>query len=77
MTISENGISEPVIRDSTGPAISADVYQNESLPIVNDFINTYHSDNNYVFCPDLASSHYAKNTQEWLHDRGTILYPKV
>ena len=76
MTISENGISEPVIRDSIGPAINADVYQNECLPFVNDFINTYHNDNNYVFWPDLASSHYAKTTQEWLHDRGINFVPK-
>jgi hypothetical protein len=34
------------------------------------FINEHHSDSNYVFWPDLASSHYAKKSIEWFESNG-------
>ena len=47
-------------------AINKNIYINECLKKrLIPFINEYHSDDNYVFWPDLASSHYAKNTIEW------------
>lgn len=76
VVISEKGISRAVIRDSTGPAINAEVYQRECLPIVQQFVNKYHSDGKYIFWPDLASSHYATTTQNWLKGRGVHFVPK-
>lgn len=75
-TISEKGISELVIRDSSGPAVSAAVYQQECLPIVKKFIQKYHSDGNYIFWPDLASSHYARSTQNWMKENHIKFVPK-
>lgn len=66
VVISEKGISKALIRDSSGPAISADVYQSQCLPIARQFIAEHHSDGNYIFWPDLASCHYARTTQNWL-----------
>lgn len=69
MVISDKSISQPVIRPSTGPAINAQAYQRECSPIVEKFVRTYHKDGEYVYWPDLASSHYAATTQNWLKEK--------
>jgi len=62
LAISSRGISQPFIINS-GNAINAQTYKNECIKKrLVKFINKYHSDNNYIFWPDLASSHYAKVT---------------
>ena len=32
-------------------------------------MSEHHADNNYVFWPDMASSHYAKDTTNWLESQ--------
>ena len=64
--LSSNGCSKLFINKSCN-AINSDVYIKECLTKrLLPFLSAKHADNNYVFWPDLASSHYAKNTQEWL-----------
>jgi len=40
------------------------------------FIREKHSDNNYIFWPDLASSHYAKSVTRWMHANHINFVPK-
>ena len=59
IAISERGLSQPYFRRS-GLAINQNVYLNECIiKRLIPFINAKHSDNNYLFWPDKASSHYA------------------
>ena len=49
--------------------INSDVYINECLiPRLVPFIRHHHSDNNYVFWPDLARAHYSKETVAWMNE---------
>ncbi|CAF1093130.1 unnamed protein product [Didymodactylos carnosus] len=41
-----------------------------------DIFNKLHPDDKYIFWPDLASSHYAKQTTEWLNERKVAFVPK-
>ena len=75
VAISEKGISEPYIAPS-GNAVTAAVYIKECLPKLVDFINKYHSNDNYVFWPDLASAHYAKLTLKAYEDMNVKYLPK-
>ncbi len=63
MAMSSRGVSEPYIVKS-GNAVTAEVYIRECLSRLQDFIDQYHSDDNYIFWTDLASAHYANITQE-------------
>ncbi|KAF2881543.1 hypothetical protein ILUMI_24633 [Ignelater luminosus] len=76
VVILAKSISEPVIRPSTGPAISVQLYQRECLSIADKFIKTHHKDRNYVFWPYLASSRYAATTQYWLKEKNVKLVTK-
>ena len=40
------------------------------------FITKYHSDNNYMFWPDLASSHYAKTVLNYLRAKNVNFVKK-
>jgi hypothetical protein len=40
------------------------------------FIKEHHNDGNYVFWPDLASSHYAQATMDFLDEKKIIYVPK-
>jgi hypothetical protein len=63
IAISAKGISDPLIMKS-GNAINAQTYIDECLSErLTKFLAKYHSNGNYIFWPDLASSHYAKATQ--------------
>jgi hypothetical protein len=67
IAISEDGASQPVIRPVRAEAINQNIYINECLekkllPI----IKKHYPDNNYIFLPDLATSHYAKATVKWM-----------
>jgi transposase len=63
IAISPYGLSQPYIVPTKGFAINAKIYINECIKKrLMKFINKFHSDNNYIFWPDLASSHYAKDS---------------
>ena len=61
---SEKGISAPFFRKS-GMAVDKTVYKGFIKDGVLPFINKHHSDGNYKFWPDLASSHYATTVVEY------------
>jgi len=64
--LSPNGISRPYIVPS-GQAINKDVYIAKCLRArLIPFIKAYHENDEIVFWPDLASSHYAKDTTDFL-----------
>jgi transposase len=63
LAISSKGISEPLIVKSKN-AINSQIYIEECLnKRLIQFINKHHSNGNYIFWPDLASSHYSNATQ--------------
>lgn len=76
LALSSKGISEPYMGTTKGPAVTANIYIQKCLPKLSKFINKYHLDDKYIFWPDLASSHYAKQTTEWLHERKIPFVPK-
>ena len=46
------------------------VYKNDCIiKRLIPFINKHHSDGNYVFWPDLASSHYARSVTNYLDEK--------
>ena len=66
MAVSQKGISSIYVHRSTIP-IKQETYLHDcirkrSLP----FINCHHKNDNVLFWPDLASSHYSKQGQEFL-----------
>ena len=73
--VSSKGMSEPYIVKS-GNAISSRVYIEECLPKLVDFINKYHSKDNYIFWPDLASAHYSRATLEAYKEMNINFVPK-
>ena len=67
--ISERGISKILIRPQKSPAINAEIYTSECLDQrLLPFLHEYHGDFNYIFWPDLASAHYAKDTVAWMNE---------
>jgi hypothetical protein len=67
IAISEDGASKPVIRPVRAEAINQNIYINECLSKrLLPFIRNNYPRNNYIFWPDLASSHYAKATVAWM-----------
>lgn len=76
LTVSSKGISQPFIGKCGGPAISKTVYINKCLSKLLPFIEKYHKDDKILFWPDLASSHYAKDTIDWLRAKNVPFVPK-
>ncbi|CAF0962944.1 unnamed protein product [Rotaria magnacalcarata] len=76
LTLSSKGISTPYIGRTKGPAVDANVYICKCLPKLIKFINKYHINDKYIFWPDLASSHYANKTTDWLNERKVPFVPK-
>ncbi|XP_065662657.1 uncharacterized protein LOC136085293 [Hydra vulgaris] len=67
IAISDRGMSEPLFRTSKAVAINSSIYINECLEKrLLLFIHKYHGDFNYLFWPDLASSHYSKDSLNWM-----------
>ena len=67
IAISDRGMSEPLFRTSKAVAINSSIYINECLEKrLLPFIHKYHGDFNYLFWPDLASSHYSKDSLNWM-----------
>ena len=76
VAISPAGISSSFILPSK-MAINQEVYLEECLKKrLLPFVKKYHSTGNYVFWPDLASSHYANSVQEWLVESKIPNIPK-
>ena len=66
LAFSARGISDIYIAPS-GMAINSDIYIQNCLEArLIPFINAHHLDGQYIFWPDLASSHYSKKTQTYL-----------
>ncbi len=69
VAISERGVSEPLIRPSKAVAINQETYLEECLvQRLLPFIEKHHDDGNYIFWPELASSHYAKQVVSWMEE---------
>lgn len=77
LAMSSKGVSMPYIGTTGGPAINSDTYIEKCLPKLRTFINKHHQGNKYIFWPDLASSHYAKKTIEWLHEQNIPFVAKA
>ena len=61
-----------------GPAINGLVYLEKCINMrVIPFIKEYHSDGNWVFWPDKASSHYANKVISSLNAENIIFLPKI
>lgn len=76
IAISDKGMSKPVFHKG-GLAVNQKVYEEKCLKkVLIPFIKKYHQDNNYIFWPDKASSHYAKKTSEFLHNNKIAFVPK-
>jgi hypothetical protein len=75
IAISSRGLSEPFIAERQGFAINANIYINECVKKrLIKFINKRHSDGNYLFWPDLASAHYAKDTIETFDQKPNLAF---
>ena len=74
--ISSKGVSEPIIRPAKAQAINSDIYISQCLPKLKQFIENKHAGDKIMFWPDLASSHYAKKTTDWLTAQNIPFVPK-
>ena len=73
---SEKGISSPYIVPS-GLAVNQKVYLEEMIKKrLIPFIEKHHSDGQYIFWPDLASSHYAKKVVEYMREKNVNFVQK-
>lgn len=75
--ISEAGVSRPYIGRVRGEAVTANLYCERCLPKLVDFINLHHPDDEIIFWPDLASSHYARVTTQWLEEHNIPFVPRA
>lgn len=77
LAISPKGVSEAHFQQS-GLAINQHLYRDECLEKrLYKFIKTHHSEDNYVFWPDLASAHYAKTVVAWYNENNINFVPKM
>ncbi|XP_047142962.1 uncharacterized protein LOC124817183 [Hydra vulgaris] len=76
VALSPKGRSKHFIVPS-GQAINKDVYLDKCLRSrLIPFIEQYHKNNNVIFWPDLASSHYSKKVQAFLNSKNIEFVPK-
>lgn len=76
VAISKNGISEPYFQ-SSGLAVNQNIYLEKCLKDrLVPFIREKHSDNNYVFWADKASSHYPRSVVQYLNENNIKFVPK-
>ena len=69
VAVSDSGMSEPLLRTSKAVAINISIYINEYLEKrLFPFTHKYHGDFNYLFWPELASSHYSKDSLNWMDE---------
>ncbi|CAH1107929.1 unnamed protein product [Psylliodes chrysocephalus] len=64
--ISEAGVSRPYVGHVRGQAVDDNIYTQNCLPKLLDFINLYHANDEIMCWPDLASCHYVHATRQWL-----------
>ena len=69
LVISSKGIPAPVIRPRGAKPINADIYIDQCLPKLKQIIERKHTQDEIMFWPDLARSHYAKKTLHWLTEQ--------
>ncbi|XP_030767135.1 uncharacterized protein LOC115890913 [Sitophilus oryzae] len=76
--ISEAGfISHPYIGVVRGEVLNAELYIENCLPKLLQFLNTHHVDDEIIFWPDIASCHYARITNDWYEANNINFVPKV
>jgi hypothetical protein len=75
IAMSAKGFSQPFIMNS-GNSVNSDIYIRECLTKLKDFIEQKHSDENYIFWPDLATAHYSGITQQIYESVGIKVVPK-
>jgi len=69
LCFSDKGISKPIFRES-GFAVNQEIYLHDCIKKkLVPFIEQYHSDGEYIFWPDLASSHYANSVQDYMNEK--------
>jgi hypothetical protein len=74
---SEKGLSRPFFVPS-GLAVNKIIYEKECIAKrLVPFINAHHADDNYLFWPDLASSHYAKTVTDYYKAKNIKFVKKV
>jgi hypothetical protein len=62
----------------SGLAVNQKIYLNECIKKrLLPFINQHHSDGQYIFWPDLASSYYAKTVVEYMRDKSVNFVEKA
>ena len=76
LVISFKGISTPIIRLRGAKVINADIYIDQCLSKLKQFIERKHTEEEIMFSPDLASSHYTKKTLNWLTEQNIPYVPK-
>ncbi|XP_031621019.1 uncharacterized protein LOC116339337 [Contarinia nasturtii] len=76
VAISSKGISAPIIRPQEAEAINSDIYIDQCLPKLKQFIENHHARDEIMFWPNLASSHYAKETLNWLTEQNIPFVPE-
>lgn len=74
--ISTAGISRPYVGRVKGEAINSQRYIQNCLTKLADFIHEYHAEDNIMFWPDLASCHYARESQNWLNAHNIPFVPR-
>jgi hypothetical protein len=76
LIISPKGISKPLFSKSK-QAVNNHVYMSYLHKRLLPFINEHHKNGHYLFWPDLASSHYAKDVIAFLETENINYVPKV
>jgi hypothetical protein len=76
LAISSAGLSKPYLVPS-GIAVNKEIYIRECLQRrLLPFIKSNHAEGTYIFWPDKASSHYAKDTQAFLKNENINFVPR-
>ena len=76
LAISSRGASRPFVIES-GNSITADIYSKQCIRLrLVPFLRKFHSDMDFIFWPDMASSHYAASTLSVYDDFDITYIPK-
>ena len=74
--MSDKGVSTPLYRES-GYAVNWEIYLNKCIKKkIIPSIEKHHSDDEYIFWPDLAISHYAKAVVDYM-DNKNVNFVKI
>ena len=74
--ISIREVSRPYVERVRSEALNSQRYIQNCLTKLDDFIHEYHVGDDIIFWPDLASCHYARDTENWLNDHNISFVPK-